>query len=142
MDITTVDTVSEDAGTFVHFKDVAGELLYDEEGEGEAKKRTPVGAQVAGTYSERYRTAQKKLKEQNIRAARRGAEYDADRLDEGTLELEAAVIIRWTFTAGGAPFPITAANWKALVQKQPQWQDQVSAAMTDHARFFAKSSAA
>jgi hypothetical protein len=136
MDITTVTTVSEDAGTLVHLKDVAGELLYD--GEGDAK--TPVTIRVAGTYSERYRRAQKRLKDRNLRGARRGEEFGADTLDAGTIELEAACIVEWTFTAGGQPFPITANNWTALVAKQPQWQEQVSAAMTDHARFFASSS--
>lgn len=136
MDVTTINTVSEDDGTFVHFKDAAGELLYD--GEGEAL--TPVGALVAGTYSERHRKAQKKIKERNILASRRGQEYTAETLDAGTAELEAACIIEWTFTANGQPFPITPDNWRALIAKQPQWQDQLSAAMNDHARFFAKSS--
>jgi len=135
MDITTVGTVAEDEGTLVHLKDVAGELLFD--GEGEAQ--TPVTIRVAGTYSKRYRTAQKKLKERNIRAARRNEDFDADKLDDGTVELEVACIMEWSFTSGGQPFPITAGNWKALVAKQPQWQDQVSTAMTDHARFFSAS---
>lgn len=136
MDVTTVQPVSEDAGTPVHLKDAAGELLYD--GDGDAK--TPVIIRVAGSYSERYRKAQKKIKERNIRAGRRGEEYTADMLDNGTVELEAACIIEWTFTAAGAPFPITADNWAALAAKQPQWQEQVAAAMHDHARFFVKSS--
>lgn len=137
MDITSIATVSEDEGTFVHFKDAAGDLLYDGEGE----SRTPVGAQVAGTYSDRYRKAQKQLKERNLRAARRNEAFDADTLDAATLALEAAAIIRWTFTANGEPFPITAVNWAALVAKQPQWQELVAAAMTDHARFFTSGSA-
>jgi hypothetical protein len=137
MDITTVETVSEDEGTFVHFKDAAGELLYDVAGE----TKTPVGARVAGTYSERYRKVQRKVKERNIRAARRNEEWDADTLDARTFELEAAAIIEWTFTANGQPFPITPDNWKALVAKQPQWQEQVDKAMNDHARFFSKKSA-
>lgn len=132
MDINTVSTVTEDEGTLVHLKDVAGELLYDGE--------TPVTIRVAGTYSDRYRKAQRKLKERNIKAARRNEEYSADTLDEGTIALEVACIIEWSFTANEQPFPITAANWKALIEKQPQWQDQVSAAMTDHARFFVSTS--
>lgn len=138
MDITTVETVSEDEGTFVHFKDAAGELLYDVAGE----TKTPVGARVAGTYSERYRKVQRKVKERNIRAARRNEEWDADTLDARTFELEAAAIIEWTFTANGQPFPITADNWKAIVAKQPQWQGQVDQAMNDHARFLARKSPA
>lgn len=136
MDVTTITAVSEDEGTFVHFKDVAGEPLYD--GDGEA--RTPVGARVAGSYSKRYRAAQRRIKERNIRAGRRGEEYTADTLDHGTAELEAACIIEWTFTANGQPFPITVENWKALLEKQPQWEEQVAAAMEDHARFFAAKS--
>lgn len=136
MDVTTIAAVSEDDGTFVHFKDPAGELLYDGDGE----TRTPVGARVAGSYSQRYRKAQKKLKERNIKAGRRGEDYTADALDAGTAELEAACIIEWTFTANGQPFPITRDNWLALAEKQPQWQEQVAAAMYDHARFFVKSS--
>jgi hypothetical protein len=138
MDITTVGTVSEDAGTFVHFKDVTGALLFDGEApaEGQADTRTPVGAKVAGTYSERYRKAQKKVKEQNIKAMRRNEDFDGDALDERTFVLEAACIIEWTFTANGQPFPVTVENYKALVAKQPQWQEQVDKAMHDHARFF------
>lgn len=139
MDISTISTVSEDEGTFVHFKDVAGEPLYDGllPAEGEADTRTPVGAWVAGTYSKRHRTAKRKFKEKGWKAARRGEDLlDIDRLEAADLEIEAACIIRWTFTAGGEPFPITADNWGALVKKQPQWQDQLTAAMTDHARFF------
>lgn len=138
MDVSTVTTVSEDEGTFVHFKDVTGNLLFD--GEGEAK--TPVGARVAGTYSERYRKALKKVKERNLRAARRNEEYDADTMDDRTFELEAACLIEWTFTTNGQPFPITPDNWKAIVAKQPQWQGQVDQAMNDHARFLARKSPA
>lgn len=136
MDISTLDTVSEDDGTLVHLKSVTGDLLYDGEGE----SRTPVTIRVAGTYSERYRKAQKRLKERNIRAARRNEDFDVDTLDAGSLELEVAAIIEWTFTSGGQPFPITATNWKALISRQPQWQEQVATAMTDHARFFTTSS--
>ena len=132
MDISTVSTVAEDEGTLVHLKDVAGNPLYNE--------TAPVTIRVAGTYSERYRKAQRKVKDRNVRMVRRGQDYDADALDESTFELEAACILEWSFTANGQPFPITADNWKALVAKQPQWQDQVSTAMTDHARFFSASS--
>lgn len=137
MDINTVGTVAEDEGTFVHFKDVAGDPLYDVEGD----TKTPVGARVAGTYSKRYRTAQKKVKDKNLRLSRRGEDFDGDALDARMFDLQAACIIEWSFTANGQPFPITADNWSALVDKQPQWQEQVAAAMTDHARFFAASSA-
>lgn len=135
MDVTTISTVSEDEGTVVHLKDAAGELLFD--GDGESK--TPVTIRVAGTYSDRHKKAQKKIKDRNLRANRRGQDYTADTLEAGTTELEAACIIEWTFTANGQSFPITAANWKALVAKQPQWQEQVALAMNDHARFFDKS---
>lgn len=136
MDVTTIETVSEDTGTIVHFTDAAGEPLYD--GEGDTK--TPVTALVVGTYSERYRKALKKVTDQNIRANRMGERVDSERVDANTFRLEAASIIEWSFTANGQSFPITADNWKALVAKQPQWQDQVASAMTAHARFFVKKS--
>lgn len=134
MDVTTVGTVSEDSGIVVPLKDAAGDLLYD------GDEKTPVIIRVAGTYSERYRQAQKKIKGKNIRALRRSEEFTVDTLDASDFELEAACILEWTFTANGQPFPITADNWKALAAKQPQWRDQVTAAMTDHARFFANKS--
>jgi hypothetical protein len=137
MDISTLETVSEDEGTVIHLKDAAGELLFD----GQEPERTPVTALVAGTYSQRYRKAQKKVRERNIRAARRNEDLDGDALEDRELELEAACIIAWTLTANGQPFPITMDNWKAVVAKQPQWREQVQQAMTDHARFFAKKSA-
>ena len=83
MDVTSIGTVSEDEGTFVHFKDAAGELLYD--GEGETK--TPVGARVAGSYSARYRKASKRQTERNLKAARRNEEFTADKLDDGMAEI-------------------------------------------------------
>jgi hypothetical protein len=138
MDITTVGTVSEDEGTFVHFRDAAGELLYDIDGD----TKTPVGAHVAGTYSKVYRTAQKKVKERNIRAIRRNEDWDAESFEERELALEVACLLSWTFTANGQPFPITVDNYKAVIAKQPQWQEQIQKAMNDHARFFAKTSPA
>lgn len=131
MDISTIGTVSEDAGTVVHLKDIEGDLLFDVNGE----TKSPVTIRVAGTYSERYRKAQKKVADRNLQRARRGQDFDSDTLDEGTFALEAACIIEWSFTASGQPFPITAGNWAALVAKQPQWQGQIQRAMGDHASF-------
>jgi hypothetical protein len=139
MDINSVGTVSEDAGTFVHFKDVEGNLLFDTD-ESMVGGTVPVGAVVAGTYSSVYRKAQRKVKEKNLRAARRNEDFGVDTLDDSTIDLETACILSWTFTSNGQPFPITADNWRAIAAKQPQWQEQVQAAMTDHARFFSKKS--
>lgn len=138
MDITTVSTVSEDEGTVVHLKDAAGELLYDADGD----TKVPVEVVVAGTYSAAYRKAQKKVRERNIRAVRRNEEWDADTLEDRELELEVACVLRWSFTALGQPFPITLENYKALIAKQPQWQEQIQKAMNDHARFLARKSPA
>lgn len=136
MDINTIGTVTEDSGIVVHLKDVEGELLFDGDGE----KRTPVTMLVAGTYSDRYRKAQKKFKDKNLRLARRNQDFDAEALDEGNLGLEVACILEWPFTANDKVLPISVENWKAVIQKQPQWQGQVQAAMNDHAAFFSKSS--
>lgn len=143
MDINTIGTVSEDAGTFVHFRDAAGELQFDGEApeEGRPDTRTKVGATIAGTYSERYRKAQRKVKEQNIRAVRHNEDVNAELVEAREHALEVACIIDWTFTAADKPFPITIENWKALFAKQPQWREQVQSAMHDHARFFPKTSA-
>jgi hypothetical protein len=140
MDVSTVTTVSEDEGTFVHFKDAAGELLFDVEGEGESAVRKPVGVRVAGTYSSQYKKVTRKVRERNTKRRSRGMELDADVVDANGNEIVAACILDWTFTANGQPFPITGDNWGALIAKQPQWEEQVDAAMVDHARFFVKSS--
>lgn len=113
-------------------KDAAGNLLY--EGEGDAK--APVKWRIAGTYSKRHRDAQKAAKEKNLRAARRNEDFEVDDLDAVQFSLETACIMEWHLTSGGVPFPITVENWKAVVDKQPQWQSQVQKSMVDHASFF------
>ena len=131
MDITKLDTVSEDEGVVVHLKDVRGTPLMD--------GTTPVTARVAGTYSARYRAAQKALRQNQTKLLRRGQQPDEDFLDDAQFALEAACIVEWTLTSGNFPFPVTTENWRAVAEKQPQWREQVQHAMTDHERFFVTS---
>lgn len=132
MEIGAIGQVSEDEGVLVHMKDAAGNPLF--EGEGDAK--TPVNWRIAGTYSKRYRAAQRASKEKNLRAARRNEDFDVDDLDAVQIGLEVACIMEWHLTSGGVPFAITAENWKAVIDLQPQWQQQVQKASADHAAFF------
>ncbi|HEY4133506.1 MAG TPA: hypothetical protein VGM50_23000 [Gemmatimonadaceae bacterium] len=136
MDIENLSTVSEDAGTLVHFKDVTKQPMFF--GEGDDQK--PLTATVAGTFSQRYRDALKRIRSKNLANAHGGNELEVDALDDNNLELEVACILAWDLSSGGKPFPITAANWKAVLAKQPQWQEQVQAAMNGHSRFFNASS--
>jgi len=132
MDIAELDTVAEDDGIVVTLKDVTGEPMIATD------TQQPLTLKVAGAFSDRYRAAQKRLTNKRIQATKRGAgDLDADAIEDNELALEAACIIEWPFVSGGQPFPISLTNWKALVQKQPQWQGQVWSAMHDHAGFFA-----
>ena len=131
MDISTLGTVNEDDGIVLHLKDVQGELMYD--GEGDSK--TPVVIRHAGTYSKTYRKALADVIKKNSKAARRGVTLDAESAELAALTVEAACIFEWTFTSGSRPFPITPDNWRALIDKQPQFQDQLRESMSDHERF-------
>lgn len=132
MDIDTIPTVDEDTPVFVHFKDLEGKLLFDVDGD----KKTPVGADVVGTYSSYFADAKKRMGESAKSKYRAGGELDPE---AGAFELEAALIRRWTFTSGGKALAINGPNWQALIVKQPQWREQVNLATSDHARFFTKS---
>lgn len=136
MDIKKLTPVAaaEDEGVFVHFEDAADRPMYD----GEA----PIGAVVSGTYSTHYRAANRKIRERSLaRGQQRGATdaVTVDQIDDNAHELEVACIRSWTFEADGKPFPITVQNWKALLEMQPQWREQVNEAMHAHARFFERS---
>ena len=134
MDILSLSTVSEDDGTVVHLKDVSGNPLYD--GPDDTK---PVVMRIAGTYSARYRKAQKAVRDAQTRAMRRGGSLDGEQIDAAQYELEAACILEWTFTIGTSAYPISPENWRAIAEKQPQWREQVQNAMGDHERFFGQS---
>jgi hypothetical protein len=131
MDISSIGTVNEDDGIVLHLKDINDELMYD--GTGDAQ--TPVTIRHGGTYSKVYRDALAAVVKSNSKVARRGGVLDAETAERAALRVEAACIFEWSFTAGGKPYPITPDNWKALVDKQPQWQDQLRVSMNDHERF-------
>jgi hypothetical protein len=133
MEISQLKKVDEDEGRFVQFDDAADTPLFD----GDGDEKTPVGAVVSGTYSKHYRAAHRKLREDGWQRSKRGDnDVDIDTIDEGELVLQVACIRSWTFTSGGAPFPITVENWKALLENQPQFQRKVVKQMNDHASFF------
>lgn len=132
MDINSIETVSEDAGTDIIMQDSRKRPMRDENGEA-------IVFRVGGTYSESYRKAQRKVRDRSIAASRHNEEIGADDLDESQFELETAVIIAWPLTASGIALQITVENWRAVALKQPRWREQVQAAMNDHARFFTQS---
>jgi hypothetical protein len=131
MDIDTLAEVSEDEGVIVHLRDRDGKLEYDGD--------KPVTMKVAGQYSERYRKAQRAITERNLK--KRSSGIDVDYLEKVPLELEAACIVEWPFSASGKPLPVSPTNWSAIIGKRPWYRPQIREAIERYTDFFAENSA-
>lgn len=134
MDITKLKPTKQDEGVLVHFRDASGEPEYDVEGE----TKKPVTALVAGEYSERHKKATRKLTAKSLK--RQDAVLDAEGIEERALEIQAACIITWDFTANGKPLPITPTNWAAILAVRPEYEKQISSAIYGYGSFFAQPS--
>lgn len=124
----------EDEGQTVHVHSELGEPLYYDGGK-------PVTMTVVGTYSSTYRRAEEALSNQRLKRRSRAA------LTAGVIRAEsrsvlAACVLAWDgFMDGGKPLACTKENVVRVLEAAPWIEDQVTAAMEDHAGFFSNSSA-
>lgn len=131
-------SAAEDQGTVVPLKDVHGlPMFYGPE---DALK--PVTVTVAGTYSERFRKAERAFIEGMGRS--RDVSGLSASLDRRGEILAAGCVVAWDGIFEDAtettPIPATAEN-AATIFRSARWVfEQVWAAMNDHARFFPKPS--
>lgn len=128
VDIEAGRTVTdrEEQGRTFDVKDAAGQVL-EENG-------APVQITIAGTYSERYRKARRKVRQENIE--RRGANSDVETLEDQERRICAESVIGWTgFTANGKLFECTPENVLVVFKLNPWIYDQCVIEQNNHASF-------
>lgn len=104
------------------------------------QKEKPLRIKVVGSYSETYRNLVKKQKNELYKNPRR--QMDADLSERKELSTLSTCTIEWegAFDDTGAPIPFSRQNVEAVYSAARFIADQVDTAITDHARFFVKSS--
>jgi hypothetical protein len=106
---------------------------------------TPAMMRVAGSFSERYRSAMQDYQEwvrEELATLKDGEEIDPKKRDVKWIELVLAkIILGWTgLTAGGTDFPYSEANAVTLLTPRPWIRDDVEKASVAHERFFGEPS--
>jgi hypothetical protein len=126
---------AEGKGQWVELDDLDGtSLTYEIDGE-----VRPIRILVAGAYSKQYQDANDEVRGRMIKARRR--EVTGSQLTVNQREVAAACCLNWEgFFDGEAVFPCSKPNAIILFQARPDFQEQVEAAMMDHASFFRKTS--
>lgn len=118
----------EDQGQWIHLLDRDDEPGYYGE------DRKPVRMRVAGSYSNRFRRAEQKVRRKALRG--RG-KMSAEDLDQQALEIEAACVIEWEgIVSAGRPVPCEPENVVQVLRAMPWVRKQVQRAIDDHAAFF------
>lgn len=121
-------TAAEDDGTFVHLMDLDDNLLYYTEGEEEK----PVGIEVAGAHSKRFREIENKHRKRRIKVR----DLTGAKLHDDSIEKVAYCTLAWHgITDGGTPLLLTLHNARELYAQLPWVLEQVTEAMNDHQRF-------
>lgn len=123
----------EEQGTLVELTMPDGEVMtYGE-------PAAPVTMRVAGTYSKRYKKAERAAA--NAVLAKKKKKLTDDEQEQRLMQLAAACVIEWHgIFNNGEPLPCTEANAIAVFTAAPWIYQQVLEAMQDHARFFVPSS--
>lgn len=117
----------EDGGIVVHINDERGEPMYF------GDERQPVTVKVVGTYSKRYRDAERARVDKRFK---RPSGIDPDVIRKEALELTAECVLEWSgFFDGGKPLDCTRANVVRVLDAVPWVRHQVEVAMDDHAGF-------
>lgn len=125
---------AEDEGRSFHVLHADGSPMYYDGDK-------PVTMTVAGTYSQRYRTADEKLANRRIQQ-RTNRSLSAAGLREAQIELAAACVVSWEgFFNGGEEMDCTTSNAVQVLTAAPWIREQVMEVMEDHAGFFDMSSA-
>jgi hypothetical protein len=123
-------TAAEDDGTFVHLMDLDDNLLYYTEGESGAER--PVGIEVAGAHSRRFREIENKHRKRRIKVR----DLTGAKLHDDSIEKVAYCTLAWQGIAdSGTPVPLTLSNARELYTQLPWVLEQVTEAMNDHQRF-------
>lgn len=125
---TTKDTIAtEDAGRRIEILDETGMPYLDPE------TKKPITALVAGTYSKRFTTAQRKQQEKLSRAA--ASKLTPEQKDANSRALFAECVIEWDLLMNGVMAPPA-----DVFRIKPHIYDQIVNAATEHAGFFEPSS--
>lgn len=137
-DLSTAKDVAtrENEGQWVEIHSPAGDRLEWASG-GETR---PVRVRVAGTYSERYRRAEERMRDRRMKKASR---YSGEQFERDQLRLVAACVLEWEgFFNGGKAIPCDEQNVVTVLQNAPWIQEQIQVGMQDHEGFSEASSAA
>jgi hypothetical protein len=122
----------EDQGTTVELTGADGEPLTFGDGQ-------PVTMTIAGTYSARYRKAERAEADRMLK--RKKKTVTPEEAEERMVSLAAACVIDWAgIYSSGEPLACTPDNVKAVLKAAPWIYGQVLEAMQDHARFFSTAS--
>ena len=125
---------AEDAGSFVHVVDLNDRPMYytDENG-----VEQPVGIEVAGIQSSRYRQIEGKQRRRKMRPK----DLNGQRIFEDNVERIAFCTLRWQgFFNGENPVELTQNNAYEIYLACPWLLDQLVEVMADHTRFFTSKS--
>jgi hypothetical protein len=122
----------EEQGTTVELTGADGEpLTFGDD--------RPVTMTIAGTYSARYRKAERAEADRMLK--RKKKQVTPEEAEERMMSLAAACVLAWDgFFSNGEPFACTPENVKAVLKAAPWIYSQVLEAMQDHARFFSTAS--
>jgi hypothetical protein len=121
----------EGQGTLVELLGADGEPMQVGTGE----TATPVTVRVAGTYSRRYKAAERVAADAMIK--RKKKTLTPEEQEHRMMTLAAACVIEWHgIFAHGEPLPCTESNVLAVFTAAPWIYQQVLEAMQDHSRFF------
>ena len=116
----------EDEGVVVHITNANGEPLYFGD-------KQPVTITVAGTYSKRYREAERAVTSRRFKGNRTP---DIDAIRKEALNLTAECVLAWDgFFDGGKVLECSKANVVKVLDGFPWVLQQVEVAMGDHAGF-------
>lgn len=100
----------------------------------QADKKTPIKIKLAGTDSERWRSAQRKRT--NARLKSRQRSLTAEELESEGLELLVECTLGWQgMVYSGTPLECTPSNVRMVYQERPWVREQVDEFMGDRANF-------
>ena len=121
----------EDEGIVVHITNSKGEPMHFGDGQ-------PVTVTVAGTYSKRYRDAERERVDRRFK----GRQPNIETIRRDALEITADCVLAWSgFFDNGKPLDCIRSNVVKVLDGVPWVREQVEKAMEDHAGFSRASSA-
>lgn len=130
-DLAKFDTrAGAEEGAILHLRDLAGELLYDDENK-------PVTIRMAGADSRRHERARRLIQDRRMRSAQRGSRtVSSEELDEDALTLLAACAIEWSgFVLDGQPIECDEKTARQVFERFPDIRDQADRFIADRANF-------